>query len=87
MEIDFKWFLGVLGLAIGAFSSKLLDRWFSDAKEQQDEVHKLTLAMTELRVEIKHLSEKLHPIPRMQQDLNELHGKVRELRARQKEET
>ena len=79
MELDFKWFLGVLGLAIGALSSKLLDHFFSSSKDRQNEVTKLTLAMTELRVEIKHLSEKLHPIPRMQQDLNELHGKVRDL--------
>jgi uncharacterized membrane-anchored protein YhcB (DUF1043 family) len=77
MELDLKWLLGVLGLIVGVVSTKILDRWFNEQDAERDEIAKLTIAMTELKVEIKHLSEKLSPMPKIQQDLNELHGKVR----------
>jgi hypothetical protein len=82
MEVDFKWFLGVLGIAIGAIAAKLLDRWFAGNDAEKGEVIKLTLAMTELKIEIRHLAEKLTYMPKIQQDLNELHSKVREINAR-----
>lgn len=82
MEIDLKWLLGIIGLALGAVAHKLLDRWFSGNDQNKSEVIKLTLAMTELKIEIKHLSEKMTYMPKIQQDLNELHSKVREINAR-----
>ena len=82
MEIDLKWLLGIIGLAIGALSAKLMDRWFSGHDAEKSEIIKLTLAMTELKIEIKHLSEKITYMPKIQQDLNELHSKVREINAR-----
>lgn len=79
MELDFKWFLGIAGIAIGYFLTKFADRWFAKKDAVEEETTKLTLAMVELKIEIKHLTEKLSPMPKIQSDLNELHTKVRVL--------
>jgi hypothetical protein len=82
MEIDLKWLLGILGLGLGYLFPKMMDRWFSKSDSNEQEMLKLTLAIQALQIEIRHLTEKLAPIPKMQSDLNELHGKVREIKAR-----
>ncbi len=44
-----------------------------------EETQKNTLAIVSLTLTVQHLTEKLEPIPKMQDDLNELHNKVRKL--------
>jgi hypothetical protein len=82
MELDLKWLLGTIGLILGVLITKLVDRWFADADAQDNEVTKLTLAIQSLELRIEFLTEKLSPLPKIQSDLNELHGKVREINAR-----
>lgn len=77
MELDFKWFLGLVGLMVGYLLTKTADRFFQKKDATDDEMLKLTLAIQALQIEIRHLTEKLAPMPKIQQDLNELHGKVR----------
>jgi hypothetical protein len=77
MELDFKWLLGIGGVFLGYLLPKIADRWFSRKDKIDEEMLKLTLAIQALQIEIRHLTEKLSPMPKMQMDLNELHSKVR----------
>lgn len=43
------------------------------------ETQKNTIAIVSLTVTVQHLTEKLEPLPKIQKDLHELHGKVRNL--------
>tara|TARA_R110000868_G_scaffold118706_1_gene314708 strand:- start:33 stop:290 length:258 start_codon:yes stop_codon:yes gene_type:complete len=85
MELDLKWLLGIIGVAAGILATKLFDRRLAADDSEREEITKLTLAMTELKVEIKHLAAALTPMPKIQQDLNELHSKVREINARERQ--
>ena len=85
MELDLKWLLGIVGLFLGYLIPKIGDRWFSRKDKIDEEMLKLTLAIQALQIEIRHLTEKLAPMPKIQIDLNELHGKVREINARDRQ--
>lgn len=86
MELDFKWFLSILGVFLGWVASQAWDsvKKSKEAKELDlsRNLAELTVAVTELKIKVEILSEKLSPMPKIQQDLNELHGKVREINAR-----
>jgi hypothetical protein len=43
------------------------------------EIHKLSLVLVEFKVEIQNLKEATKHIPKMQQDLNILHDRVRRI--------
>ena len=54
---------------------------FEQKLEKNTEAHiLLSLSMVELKSEVKNLTEKLSPIPKMQSDLAHLHGLRRELK-------
>lgn len=97
VNINFQWFMGMLGLALVWVAGKALDFWMTNRKDQSQEeknasvireqentkaMATLSVAITALQIEVARLSERLVPLPKMQEDLNQLHGKVRELAAR-----
>lgn len=43
-------------------------------RDMSKETHQNTLAIVELKTEIRHLAEKLSPIPKLQSDVNSLHA-------------
>lgn len=55
-------------------------KFISGSLEKNTEaINELKVALVELKVRIDHLSEKLAPVPRLSQDINEAHVKIRAL--------
>ena len=79
MELDFKWFLGILGIIIGFVSAKLFERKLAADDAEKALLTQLITQMTELKIEMKHLSDKLQLLPKVEKDLHFLHEKIREL--------
>lgn len=93
MQIDLKWLLSILGMVCGYLAKWAFEKISSHSEnkistleqrlEKNTESHnELKLAIVELKVEVKNLTEKLAPIPKMQQDIAHLHGLRRELEVR-----
>lgn len=61
------------GIAIIGFL--VVQLWMTrDPKKLIEETQKNTLAIVELSMQMKFLTEKLAPIPKLQEDVNKLHG-------------
>lgn len=45
-------------------------------------INNLNLSILELKLRIDHLTDKLQPVPKMAQDINEAHNKIREVNNR-----
>jgi hypothetical protein len=66
-------------------SKKKRDEDLDKALEKNtDEILKLTVAIVELKAEFRALSEKLLAIPKLQQDMNAAHLKIREIETEKK---
>lgn len=69
-------------LIIVVFAWFLNQFWKDKSRRMHEEtkvVAELSLAVVELRVEIKHLNEVLQDIPKMRQDINAAFLKIRDL--------
>ena len=89
--MNLEYLLAILG-AISGFVIKwgfdyITNRKEKDKEDLQKKLDKnteaiiaLNVSMVELKIKIEYLSEKLSPIPKMQNDLNELHGKMRSMK-------
>lgn len=76
---------GLSCIAIGFLSKFFIDRLKKDSEKidqaieaLRNEMHQNTLALTELKVELKHITSALKVIPELEKDLNALGRIVRE---------
>jgi hypothetical protein len=80
---------GTEGIAYGAIAAwllnKLWDHFSGSHKEVLSETKTLTIAMVELRSEIRSLKETIAEIPALRKDINSIGSKVREMQLINKE--
>ena len=66
---------------LGVFLVKELWSLFKNSyKENTKALQETTLAITELKVELKHINEKLADMPKMKRDIDVAHELIRQLR-------
>jgi len=97
MNLDSGPFIGILGAIIGFLATEIYswakskiskdsDRRDKEMNENTEAVKELSLSLVRLEIEIKHLSEKLSSLPKIEKDVNEAHAKIREIKVLLKEE-
>lgn len=62
--------------------NKLWDQKMAKGKDQDSQLSQLTIAMVELKVEVKNMSQILSLLPKLVQDSNAAHDKIRSLENR-----
>lgn len=71
--------LGFLAKEVYGAIKKKSDGTETEIKALTKEIHTLTLSVTELKVEMKHMTDALSLVKEIERDLNKLGSKVREL--------
>jgi hypothetical protein len=51
-------------------------------EKNTEAISTLSISIVELKLRIDHLADKLQPVPKMAQDINEAHNKIREINNR-----
>lgn len=93
MQLNTEIITAILGFA-GAFlvkevwdyvkgkHSKEKDAIDKVIEKNTDAIASLSISIVELKLRIDHLSDKLAPVTKMHQDINEAHNKIREVSTR-----
>lgn len=71
--------LGFMAKELYGAIKKKSDSTESEIKTLTKEIHTLTLSVTELKVEMKHMTDALSLVKEIERDLNKLGSKVRDL--------
>lgn len=71
--------LGFMAKELYGAIKKKSDSTESEIKILTKEIHTLTLSVTELKIEMKHMTDALSLVKEIERDLNKLGSKVREL--------
>lgn len=75
-------FIALISAVAGFLAVKVFELLFDSRKKHDDLIKQNTIAISELKIEIKHLNEKLGMFYRVKDDVDAAHRSIRELRGK-----